>query len=166
MNFFCKVDSHPYKNRESVKPEDISTKNMSDIDKLALAEVGFKTQAYTSYFQTTMEKDKSLLTLSVAGLGFLITLMDQVHSIFYLVILLAAAVSFFITINRIVSIFGKNAPFVISVAKGTIDSKLKRQLDSMDKQAVFFFYTGIILSVVLGLFDPVSNIFDLTINTN
>ncbi|EJL6332770.1 hypothetical protein NMR63_003370 [Vibrio cholerae] len=38
-----------------------------------LSGIEFQSQSYASFYNTTLEKDKSILTLSVAGIGFLLT---------------------------------------------------------------------------------------------
>ncbi|TOF73932.1 hypothetical protein, partial [Vibrio parahaemolyticus] len=46
-----------------------------------LENIEFKSQSYASFYNTTLEKDKSILTLSVAGIGFLLTLLQLVKNI-------------------------------------------------------------------------------------
>lgn len=76
VNIFCKVINKEVKEKipENSEPEKIEN-SISDQDLQRLYAVEFKSQSYSSFYNTTMEKDKSILTLSVAGIGFLITLL-------------------------------------------------------------------------------------------
>ena len=79
MNIFCKVINPGAENSESIKSNETPNSiSKSDLNKLYAVE--FQSQSYASFYNTTMEKDKSILTLSVAGIGFLVTLLQLVES--------------------------------------------------------------------------------------
>lgn len=58
-------------------------KGLSDKEVEQLSAIEFQSQSYSSFYNTTMEKDKSILTLSVAGMGFLLTLLQLAKNISY-----------------------------------------------------------------------------------
>ncbi|EGR1768229.1 hypothetical protein RII68_003575 [Vibrio parahaemolyticus] len=126
-----------------------------EADKIEVAKyVEFNSQSYASFYNTKLEKDKSILTLSVAGLGFLITFTnfaEKLGTFAYIAFLLAALAYLFCVFN-VITIFEKNALYIIEV---TTDSdkvgELEVQLRKHDKRAIYSFYLGILLSFVLGI---------------
>lgn len=116
--------------------------------------VEFNSQSYASFYNTKLEKDKSILTLSVAGLGFLVTFTNLAGEMFLFsyAALIIAAFSFLICIYNVVTIFEKNALYIIEVTTDSDKSgELEIQLRRHDKIAIYSFYTGIFLSFVLGM---------------
>jgi hypothetical protein len=117
-----------------------------------LSGIQFQSQSYASFYNTTMEKDKSILTLSVAGLGFLITLLKLSGRIAYyeLAFFVVAAICFMISIYCIIQIFGKNSEFIIDLVNKR-DVQIKQyELSILDKKAIKSFYLGIVMSLLLG----------------
>ncbi|HHQ4680307.1 hypothetical protein [Aeromonas veronii] len=136
--------------KSSIKNEnrEYSTKELNQ-----LAGIEFKSQSYASFYNTAMEKDKSILTLSVAGIGFLITLLQLTSNItfFDIAFFVLAAISFLAAIFCIISIFDKNSKFIIDLTTGK-DVKVKQyQLEQLDKIAIRTFYIGIVMSLLLGI---------------
>jgi hypothetical protein len=116
--------------------------------------VEFVSQAYASYYNTTMEKDKSILTLSVAGLGFLITFINLSSQLglFEYFIFIFAALSYLISIFSIITIFEKNADHIVAVVTDSDDSdRSGNELKKYDKRAIRSFYCGIVISLIFGL---------------
>lgn len=116
--------------------------------------IEFNSQSYASFYNTKLEKDKSMLTLSVAGLGFLITFTNFTSKLgmFSFIAFIFSALAYIVCIFNVVSIFDKNALYIIEIINDSdqveeIENKLKRQ----DKTAIFSFYIGILLSFVVGL---------------
>ena len=106
VNIFCKVINKEAKEEKSESCESKKIENsISDQDLQRLYAVEFKSQSYSSFYNTTMEKDKSILTLSVAGIGFLITLLKLSDSleyydmIFFSVAILGFLISIFCKIS-------------------------------------------------------------------
>ncbi|MEL0659714.1 hypothetical protein V6255_11240 [Psychromonas arctica] len=117
-----------------------------------LSGIEFQSQSYASFYNTTMEKDKSILTLSVAGIGFLVTLLKLSGSIAYyeLAFFIIAAICFLTSIYCVVDIFGKNSEFIIDLVNKR-DVQIKQyKLDILDKTAIKSFYLGIVMSLLLG----------------
>ncbi|HAS6102441.1 TPA: hypothetical protein I7117_23685 [Vibrio vulnificus] len=117
-----------------------------------LSGIEFQSQSYASFYNTTLEKDKSILTLSVAGIGFLLTLLQFTKSISYyeLCFFLIAAVSYLVAIYCVISIFGKNSTFIIELVNKRDVSVKQYQLDILDKTAIRSFYLAIVMTVLLG----------------
>ncbi|MUK39796.1 hypothetical protein GNP82_19885 [Aliivibrio fischeri] len=117
-----------------------------------LSGIEFQSQSYASFYNTTMEKDKSILTLSVAGIGFLVTLLKLTDKISYyeLMFFILASLSFLISIYCIITIFGNNSDFIIDLVHKRDVTLKQYKLDTLDKMAIRSFYLGIIMSLLLG----------------
>ncbi|EGR3416582.1 hypothetical protein DMJ31_24205 [Vibrio parahaemolyticus] len=121
--------------------------------------VEYRSQGYASFYNTRLEKDKSILTISVAGLGFLITFLNltTLDNLSY-VLLLISSMCFLFCIYTVIKIFDKNADYIISVVTDD-DSFAEKEiyLRKLDKRSINAFYIGILLSFVLGLYTSYSN---------
>lgn len=117
-------------------------------------EIEFKSQAYYSFYSTSIEKDKSLLALSVAGLGFLVTFINVTNKFlwFEFLFFVIAALSFLFCIFNVFRIFDKNKDYIVAL---TTDSEKTgeegEKLKTLDKRANGSFYLGICMSLALGL---------------
>tara|TARA_R110000751_G_scaffold199947_1_gene304729 strand:- start:640 stop:1287 length:648 start_codon:yes stop_codon:yes gene_type:complete len=128
-------------------------KGLSDKEVEQLSAIEFQSQSYSSFYNTTMEKDKSILTLSVAGMGFLLTLLQLAKNISYFefTFFLIAALGYLVAIYSVISIFGKNSNFIIELVNKRDTSVKQYQLDILDKTAIRSFYLAIVMTVVLGV---------------
>ncbi|MDG3424718.1 hypothetical protein P5E72_24885, partial [Vibrio parahaemolyticus] len=89
-----------------------------ETEKIEVAKyVEFNSQSYASFYNTKLEKDKSILTLSVAGLGFLITFTNVAEKLgaFAYVAFLLAALAYLFCVFNVITIFEKNALYIIEV---------------------------------------------------
>ena len=148
-------ESKPEVSKESEfhSKEKEATTGLSKKEESQLTRIEFKSQSYASFYNTTMEKDKSILTLSVAGIGFLITLLKLTETIqFYdMAFFSIAALAFLVAIYCVITIFGKNASFIIDLTNN-VDVQVKQyQLDVLDKWLIRSFYLGIVMSLMLGI---------------
>ena len=127
--------------------------SISDQDLQRLYAVEFKSQSYSSFYTTTMEKDKSILALSVAGTGFLVTLLKLTDklAIYDMVFFTLAALGFLLAIYFIVSLFGKNADFIVDLVQEKDVTLKQHQLKQLDSWAIRAFYLGIVMSLLLGI---------------
>lgn len=152
MNIFCRVvnTSPPTKSPEETNKVPDSVSN-EDINKLC--EVEFKSQSYASFYNTKMEKDKSILALSVAGLGFLITLLklSDTLSIYDMSFFALATVSFLTAIYSIITVFEKNAEFIIDLVQNKDIEVKQHVLSTLDNRAIVAFYLAIVFSLLLGI---------------
>lgn len=116
--------------------------------------IEFNSQSYASFYNTKLEKDKSILTLSVAGLGFLVTFTNFAEklSVFSYVAFVAAAIAYLLCIYHVVTIFEMNASYIIEITTDSgKDDEIEVQLKKYDKIVNYTFYIGIVLSFVLGM---------------
>lgn len=157
MNIFCKViNNTPEKSAHLEKGQATEVREASgitdeDLKRLFLVE--FKSQSYASFYNTSMEKDKSILTLSVAGIGFLVTLLNFSKTIDYIdfSLFIIAAISFLVSIYCVVTLFGKNADYIIDLTQDRDITLKEYKLRQLDKWAIRSFYLAIIVSIILGV---------------
>ncbi|KGY10540.1 hypothetical protein [Vibrio sinaloensis] len=121
-------------------------------------------QSYASFYNTTLEKDKSILTLSVAGLGFLVTFINfgGGPSYWLLALLALATMSYMICITSVITIFGMNAKYIIALTTGKVEEykQIEVKLKKLDKRAISSFYCGLLLSLLIGLGTPLISVLD------
>lgn len=154
MNIFCKVINNEAAPAEKAEVAIDKVKDsISDQDLQRLYAVEFKSQSYSSFYTTTMEKDKSILALSVAGTGFLVTLLKLTDklAIYDMVFFALAAFGFLLAIYFIVSLFGKNADFIVDLVQEKDVTLKQNQLKQLDSWAIRAFYLGIVMSLLLGI---------------
>jgi len=157
VNILCKVtNSISSVDDEAEKIEckyQEKSNGITDDDMKKLFLVEFKSQSYASFYNTSMEKDKSILTLSVAGIGFLVTLLNFTKNVSILEysIFLVASLSFLVSIYCVITLFGRNADFIIDLTKDRDVTLKEHNLRQLDKWAIKSFYLGIVASLVLGV---------------
>jgi hypothetical protein len=115
--------------------------------------VEYKSQGYNALFNTAMEKDKSLLAISVAGIGFIVAVLDKEGSAAWVQYAsYAACLMFLLCIHVVLSIFKLNQELLVCTT--TDDDKtsvyIAKQLLSKDKIANWLFYSGILTSTIVG----------------
>jgi hypothetical protein len=104
-----------------------------------------------AWYDTRMEHDRSLLTLSAAGIGLLVTLMTTVgiSSVWSLLLYVGALAAFLVCVVVVLLIFKKNADHIEVVVKH--DAGSDPGLRILDIVAIYSFFLGILLSVTIGI---------------
>lgn len=113
-------------------------------------QVEFYSQGVAGWFNSALEHDKSLLTLSVAGIGVLISLMQTaIDSVCSLLLYAGAILAFMVCLVSVLMIFKRNKKHIVDVFNGqTADDPL---LDVLDSSASFSFFVAMLLSALLGI---------------
>lgn len=126
---------------------------LSDIELKRSYRVEFNSQSYASFYNTKIEKDKSILTLSIAALGFIITLIDTPLALNWkTATLLTATVALLFSAHTIITIFDKNADYIVAITQDIGDySIIESHLKKLDKRATKSFYLGLSLCLALGI---------------
>ncbi len=124
---------------------------MTEEEKAAQKEIEFYAAATTAWFDTKLERDKSLLTLSAGGIGLLITLLSTIgiHSIESLILYATALLSFICSLAAVLWIFKRNAAHLEDINRGKEGGDLL--LDLLDNAAIFCFFLGVVLSSIMGI---------------
>lgn len=124
-------------------------------------DIEYTSQAYNAFYSTKIEKDRSLLTICVAGLGFLVYIIkeEQIGAALA-VIFFTACISYLICIFILLKIFTLNGEYLINiVTDNKLTDHLEKNLSRYDLAANIIFSIAIISSVILGI--SVSNIIKL-----
>ncbi len=113
-------------------------------------DVEFHSQNLAAWFNTALERDKSLLTLSVAGIGVLVSMTQiAVDSVGSLLLYAGALLAFMVCLFSVLIIFQQNKTHIQAVLNGqNADDPLLGFLDSI---AIFSFLMAMLLCVMLGI---------------
>jgi hypothetical protein len=97
-----------------------------------------------------MERDKSLMTLSAAAIGLLVTLLTTVgaKSLCLVVLYASAIISFTCALITTIQIFDRNAVYLEKIAKG--NDKNDERLVALDKRLYTSFIIGVVLTLLIG----------------
>lgn len=129
---------------------------MSEEEVKKLKSVEFYSQGVAAWFNTALEHDKSLLTLSVAGLGMLVGLMPNgIRSVESLLLYVGAIVSFLVCLFSVLMIYKKNLKHIQDVFMGKDNSD--KSLEILDTTAAISFFIGVLLSSIIGISSAITN---------
>ena len=114
-------------------------------------DIEFYAASVEAWFNTRIEHDKSLLTLSAGGIGLLITLLTTVGaSSIQILLLYGFAILFFLVcIISILVIFKRNSDHLVRVIQGKEEKNILLQF--LDKIALCSFIIAILLSSILAI---------------
>ena len=114
-------------------------------------EVEFYAAAVNAWLSTSLEHDKSLLTLSAGGIGLLVSLMSTagLRSIESLILYIVALAAFLCCLIAILWIFKRNRTHLQNAIRETqSDDPLLAVLDNV---AILSFLFGALLSAIIGV---------------
>lgn len=114
-------------------------------------EIEYYAANVNAWFNTKLERDKSLLVLSAGAIGLLVTLLTTVgvNSIELLFVFAASMVSFVICIVIVLAIFSRNAKYLEELVAGKVrDDQI---LSFLDNLSIIVFIIGVLLAVIIGL---------------
>jgi hypothetical protein len=113
-------------------------------------ELAHYTATVTAWFNTRMEHDKSLLTLSTAAIGVLIALASKITliSLASLILYSAALLSFILCLAAVLWIYRRNSKHLENMLQS--DEARDRVLGFLDWAALGTFGAGIVISSLLG----------------
>ena len=125
---------------------DAQISNDHELARLKIAE--FHGASYAAWFNTALEKDKSILTLSASGIGLLVTLSSSLSSTTDAILYVAALLSFLSSLAIVLFIFSANKKLIEkTLADDNGDGKLK----FLDSAALLSFGLGVLFSAVIGV---------------
>lgn len=115
--------------------------------------VAFYNNLVNAWIQTRMEVDKTLIVISSAGIGFLITLLAKkgVDCITELVVYMIAFFAFFITIALCIFIFHRNSSYIQNLLNAPDTKANDALLDVLDWAAKLIFALAMIFTLVIGV---------------
>lgn len=114
-------------------------------------DVEFYAAQAQAWFNTALEHDKSILTLSTAGVGLLVTLLTTIgaHTCLQRFLFALALLAFVVSSVAVLRIFAKNKSYLedlVANGKSASESRL-RQLDVL---AIMAFALGVALTAAIG----------------
>jgi hypothetical protein len=114
-------------------------------------ELAHYTATVTAWFNTRMEHDKSLLTLSTAAIGVLIALASKItlRSLASLILYIATLASFILCLAIVLWIYRQNSKHLENLVQS--DAAHDRLLGFLDPAAIWTFGAGIMFASMLGL---------------
>ncbi|MDV2378846.1 hypothetical protein Q5N41_10660 [Vibrio cholerae] len=121
-------------------------------------DVEYHSQSYAAFFGTRMEKDKSILTLAVVGIGYLATfanLGDEKLIGLELILFCVASLCFLVSIVIVIQVFKINGDYIIAVLNSARESQkkaelLSKRLKAADRIVLGAFIFGLITTISLG----------------
>ena len=105
-----------------------------------------------AWFNTSLEHDKSLLTLSAGGIGLLLTLLTTVGllSAEALVLYIGAIASFVVALVAILVVFRRNRTHIEDILSGKSTSN-DPLLTKLDATALWAFGIGVLFTAIIGI---------------
>jgi len=130
---------------------------MDTDDTIEKKSVAFYQASVTAWYNTSLEHDKSLFTLSAGGIGLLITLIRTVgiQSAETLILYIAAMVSFLICLLSVLVIFKKNRTHIEQVFQG--QTAPDQNLEMLDNVAIMSFGIAVLFSAVIGISSAINS---------
>lgn len=121
-------------------------------------EIAFYAATLAAWTATRMELDRSKLTLSVAGIGLLVTVMTAVgvDTTADFILFIFATLFFAITIACVLYIFQRNSKYVKRIAKG--DARSDEVLKCLDNFSSVSFFIAILCTMAIGLSQGLASI--------
>ena len=137
------------KNKEEAELEKSKNEELSKIN--TEKNIEFHSQSINAWYMTSLEKDKSILTISAGGIGVMITLLTTIGISGYLTFSLfcLSILSFLISILLIINVFGLNKEYLTAVIGQEDTSCFK--IEIKDKIAIVSLILGIIFAITIGL---------------
>jgi hypothetical protein len=115
-------------------------------------EVEYYASSVNAWFNTSLEHDKSILTLAAGGIGLLITLLTTIglSSAEALVLYVGAITSFLVALLAVLVVFRHNRTYIEQVLAGKIAGN-DPVLAKADSIALWAFGVGVVFTAVIGI---------------
>lgn len=114
--------------------------------------VEFYAASVAAWYVSSLEHDKSILTLSAGGIGLLITLLTTVGlgTAEALVLYVGAITSFVVSLVSVLFVFRGNQRHIQDILKG-INQGADPVLSKLDATAIWSFGIGVVFTAVIGI---------------
>lgn len=130
--------------------QELATVKLQLADEVLKAKsVEYYAAGINAWFNTSLEFDKSMFTLSGGGIALLVSLLSNVTTLPLFLLFIVAITCFIVTTGLLLAVFQKNKPYAMRLAQNEhADSSL---LDALDMTAKIFFGLAVLLTVILGI---------------
>ena len=124
--------------------------NTENSDEHTQKKVAYYSALVNAWIQSRMEVDKTLIIISSAGIGFLVTIITTlgISNTAEFLIFIGAFVSFFIVIVTCIIVLDKNPKYIKSILYKEDNKESK--LDRYDKLAKSFFIVALVFTLMIG----------------
>lgn len=114
--------------------------------------IEFYAASVSAWYESSLEHDKSLLTLSAGGIGLLITLLTTVGlgTAEALVLYVGAIASFVVALISVLRVFRGNQKHIEDILSGNNPST-DPALSRLDVTAIWSFGLGVVFTAVIGI---------------
>lgn len=112
-------------------------------------EIEFYSGGVAAWYNSSLEHDKSLLTLSAGGIALLITFVSGLNSCWLLTLYVLAIFSFIACLISVLLIFKGNKDHISKLING--DDFRNPYLDKLDSVAMWGFGFGVIFAAIIGI---------------
>ncbi len=115
-------------------------------------DVEYYASSVNAWFNTSLEHDKSILTLAAGGIGLLITLLTTVglSSAEALVLYVGAITSFLVALVSVLVVFRCNRTYIEQALAGKVGAN-DPMLARADSIALWAFGVGVVFTAVIGI---------------
>ena len=105
-----------------------------------------------AWIQTKMEHDKTLVTVSIGGIGYLITVLSfvGVQSPWEIGLFLGGFGGFLATVIAALVIYKHNAQHIENELRGSVESKPKPTLEQLDRVILWAFSLAVVCAILIG----------------
>jgi len=112
----------------------------------------------SAWIETKMQRDKTLVTLSAAAIGLLVTLLATVgvNSAWEILLFVIAVVCFLVTIGSSLAIYQLNSQHIEKAIRGS--SKKDPKLKKYDKCSIIAFVFGSVFALLIGILSASSSL--------
>jgi hypothetical protein len=107
----------------------------------------------TAWIHTKMEHDKTLVTISIGGIGYLISVLTLVgiKSFWEIPLFLGGFSGFLITLFAALSIYKKNAQHLENELRESVVNNVKPKLDQLDQVIMWAFRIAVGCAIFIGI---------------
>lgn len=112
-------------------------------------EIEFYSAGVAAWYSSSLEHDKSLLTLSSGGIALLITFVSGLNSYWLITLYVLAILSFIACLVSVLLIFKGNKDHIAKLING--DDFRNPYLDRLDGIAMWGFGLGVIFAAIIGI---------------
>tara|TARA_B100001063_G_C16663066_1_gene502116 strand:+ start:445 stop:993 length:549 start_codon:yes stop_codon:yes gene_type:complete len=128
------------------------------VDDLKLVET--HSQSMAAFFNSSLEKSKSLLALSVAGIGYIAGLANIKNDIdrIEIVLMVCSVVLFSLCGHFVVKIYENNSKYLANYLSKNVELRrsLAKNLGKLDRRSSFCFYGGVLFVLLLMVYKMIS----------
>ena len=124
--------------------------------------VAYYSVLLTAWIQTRMERDKTLVTLSAAAIGLLVTILSTagVKSLLQLAFFAGSFIGFLTTIWSCIQIYQRNSLHIEQEIRRS-EEKKDFNLEQFDRVSLWAFFIGVTCAVGIGIVSVMNQIIPL-----